>query len=352
MAKKILNTNGQTVKLSAAQFEDYDVIRYSAELPDDLVRLALKGGGKLNLASELQDRDAYITASGKALQLKTGSGDDALFGGRRDDVFKSGSGDDTLTGGAGDDTLNGGSGDDSFVIFGSDSGVDTFRGGTGTDTLKLSGTVLLSRLTLDAAASVERIDTSAYSLTGTTGNDAFDISGVTSYANRTHIALREGNDSFIGSQAGDDVSGGAGNDTLSGGLGNDTLSGVEGDDLLNGDGGDDIFVVVGSQSGIDTFRGGEGTDTLSLKGDTELSRLTLDAAASVELINTNLHHLTGTTGDDVFDLSGVTGYSRTRQIDLREGDDSFIGSQGEDNVLGGAGDDTLNGGLGDDTLRG
>lgn len=352
MARKILNTNGATVRKTTAQFESYDVIRYSASYPDNDVQLIVKNGGTLNLASELKGVDATITAIGGTLRLTSGSGDDTLIGGRAKDILNGGAGNDALEGKGGNDTLLGGSGNDAFVVSGSRNGVDTFRGGTGTDALFLSGDASLSRLTLDKASSVETINFNYNSLKGTAGADNFNLSNVIRYEGGSQIDLREGDDRFLGSKVADTVYGGAGNDTLKGGLGNDYLVGGNGNDLLYGGSGDDAFGVSGSQNGVDQFTGGSGTDTLYVSDDVQLNRLTLDAAASVETIDLNYNALSGTSGADIFNISGVLNYAGGTRIDLREGNDSFLGSQAADNVLGGDGNDTLSGGNGNDTLTG
>lgn len=314
--------------------------------------LGVRTGGKLDLAAELKDTNATVTALGTALRLTTGSGDDSLNGGRGKDTFNGGAGNDALNGGVGIDMLIGGSGNDAMVVAGARNGVDTFKGGSGTDYLFVREDASLSRLTLDKASSVEAINFNFNALRGTAGADIFNISGIIRYTGGSQIDLREGNDRFIGSKIADTVFGGAGIDTMSGGFGDDYLIGGNGNDRLNGDSGNDAFGVSGSQNGVDLFRGGAGTDRLFVSDDAQLNRLTLDAAASVETIDINFQTLSGTSGADIFDISGVLGYSGGSRIDMREGNDLFTGSQVADNVLGGDGDDTLNGGLGDDTLTG
>ncbi|MDO6524049.1 hypothetical protein Q4578_20910, partial [Shimia thalassica] len=73
---------------------------------------------------------------------------------------------------------------------------------------------------------------------------------------------------------------------------------------LIGGAGDDVFFVNEDEVGSgESYEGGDGTDTLYLNGATAFSSLTLDAAASVEVIdNEQGFGLEGSSGDDVFDL--------------------------------------------------
>ena len=134
--------------------------------------------------------------------------------------------------------------------------------------------------------------------------------------------------------------------------GNDTLVGTTGNDTFNGLGGDDLF-YLDPNPGTDTFRGGAGADTVQLRADIAVSSFKLDTAAGVEKLNLAFNNLHGTTGSDVFDLSGVGQITNWDQgMDLSDGADSFVGHAGADFVYGGTGNDTLNGGAGNDELSG
>lgn len=111
-----------------------------------------------------------------------------------------------------------------------------------------------------------------------------------------------GNDTIVGTAAGETLNGGNGADTIDGGAGNDTLNGGNGDDTLYGNAGDDTLDGGG---GKDTLYGGAGDDTLG-----------------------------GSGGDDT--LYGGTG------------DDTLDGGSGIDELVGGKDDDVMTGGTGDD----
>ncbi len=77
-----------------------------------------------------------------------------------------------------------------------------------------------------------------------------------------------GNDTVIGSSAGELINGNQGNDSLFGGGNSDTMRGGKDDDFLNGNSGDDLlFGDLGSdrlegEAGNDTIYGGKGNDIL------------------------------------------------------------------------------------------
>lgn len=383
---KVLNTRGATITKSVGSFESYDVIRWSKDFPAFQVRLNVSNGGTLNLSKELNGRPAEIEAKGGALKLTSGNGDDRLLGSAKSDVLRGGLGDDnisgldgndrlqgdagddtlyggdgrdslsggagsdTLYGGSGDDKLYGGSGDDTFVLTVGSNGTDQFRGSTGTDTVQASD-ARVSRLILNDAADVEFLRFSGTGLSGTDGANDFDLSGITRYSFGSFIDLRDGDDDFIGSRVADNVFGGDGEDILRGGAGDDEINGGANNDSLSGGSGDDTFTVTSGSNGVDKFRGGSGTDTLNAV-QASVSRLTLDDLASVEFLRIGFQGLSGTDRANRFDVSGITGYSSYRAIDLEDGDDEFTGSQAADLVYGSGGNDKLSGGAGDDELHG
>ncbi|WP_323010814.1 calcium-binding protein [Paracoccus sp. (in: a-proteobacteria)] len=283
-------------------------------------------------------------------------GADAVNGGTGSDTLYGGAGNDTLIGGAGNDSLYGDSGDDIFDITASDFGTDRFFGGDGTDTIRLQANIQVSSLLWNSSYlnSVEQLNFNYYSISGTSGNDRIDISGVSAIASYRTINMGEGNDVFVGFGGSDYVDGGAGNDTLNGGAGNDTLTGGAGNDVLNGGSGNDVFTITSSDFGTDKIDGGAGTDAIRLQTSIQVSSLLWNSSylKSVEQLDFNYYNISGTTGNDRVDLSGFTTVSGYRMINLGDGNDVFIGYGGNDNVDAGAGKDTLVGGAGNDTLNG
>jgi len=281
-----------------------------------------------------------------------GGGNDQLHGEEGNDYLYGQDGDDQLYGGPGDDLLDGGAGNDTFWIESNIAGIDTFVGGSGTDTVRLSGNLVRQKIILDAASGVEALNTGGFSLQGTQGGDTYDFSGLKSLVNTgPAIDLQGGEDTYIGHAGVDIVRGGAGNDKLYGGAGNDQLYGDAGRDLFDGGAGDDTFWI--GDVGTDTFLGGQGSDTIRLANDTDRQTFTITAAASIEVLDTNGFLLTGTTGKDVFDLTGL-GRFRTGapRIDLEGDADIYRGHAGVDNVGGGTGDDRIETGAGNDILDG
>jgi len=284
------------------------------------------------------------------------SGDDSLQGGAENDSLYGGAGNDTLTGGAGNDALYGESGNDIFDITANDFGTDRFFGGDGADSIRLrvhiqSSSVLWNSSYLD---SVEQLNFNYYTLSGTTGNDLIDISGFSSVSGYRQINLGDGNDTFRGFGGDDLVDGGTGSDSLYGGAGDDTLTGGAGNDALHGESGNDIFDITASDFGTDSFFGGDGADSIRLRAHIQSSSILWNSSYlnSVEQLNFNYYTLSGTTGNDLIDISGFSSVSGYRQINLGDGNDTFRGFGGWDLVDGGTGSDSLYGGAGDDTLTG
>ncbi|SMO65928.1 beta strand repeat-containing protein [Paracoccus laeviglucosivorans] len=284
------------------------------------------------------------------------AGSDYVDGGSGNDTLNGAAGDDTLTGGTGNDNLIGGTGNDTFRIGGSDFGLDIYNGGAGADRILLTSDVTVSRLQLTSGNVIgtETLDFSYYDIEGTGGNDIFNISGITNTNSYGRIYMYDGNDGFTGYAGNDYVDGGAGNDTLNGGAGNDELIGGTGDDSLFGGTGNDTFLIGGNNFGNDIYNGGLGADTIRLTSDIAVSRFTLTAANVIgtEILDMSYYDISGTGGNDIFNISAIRQVSSYSRIDLLDGNDIFTGHIGNDYVDGGAGNDTLIGGAGNDTLLG
>ena len=401
-------TNGfQLSGTSAADFFDFRRLS-SISFPGFSPPILLNGGNDIFFGL-LGPAGSRVDGGAGNDKITAGAGSDFLVGGSGDDELFGGDGADELTGGTGADYLDGGNGDDLFFISG-DSGRDRFVGGFGDDALALSDNVRVSYLILDAQSGIETIDASVFNISGTSGNDVFDFSGV-DLSTADAINLFAGNDKFIGSSDHDEINGGTGNDSIGGGDGDDSLDGQGGEDLIHGDAGNDyIFggdgadtlhgdtgndVLSGGSSddvifggagddeiygegghntlyggiGDDTFNisgiadnafsGDDGYDTVYLSSNSAVSRLILDKASGVEELNFGAFGwfdpfvITGTAGNDVFDLSGIEVFkSQEAAISLGGGSDKYVGAQIADYVDGGVGNDTINGGGGEDVLIG
>ena len=285
-------------------------------------------------------------------------GADFVSGGTGNDTLNGGAGNDELAGDEGDDSLVGGTGNDIFSISGNDWGQDTFAGGEGNDQIKLESDMAVSRVDFSAAkvTGLETLNLAFNNLHGTIGNDVFNLSAIAQITNWDQgMNLNDGADSFVGHVGADFVSGGTGNDTLNGGAGNDELSGDEGNNSLIGGTGNDVFLIGGPNSGQDKFDGGEGSDQIKLVDDITASQFDFSAAkvTGIETLNLAFNNLHGTTGNDVFNLSGIAQIINWDDlIDLNDGADSYLGSAGVDWVDGGAGNDTMQSGGGNDLLSG
>lgn len=240
-----------------------------------------KGGGKGNGNGKGGDGDT----DGDTTAAIEGTG--VIVGTDGDDVLIGSDGDDLLIGLDGNDFMDGGSGSDTYLVSGYE-GVDTIMdsgAGVGdvqlasSDTSSVEWDVLLagSKGTVfymsefSAVNGIEEISANGFGgvdIRGTAGNNVLDFSATL----LTGIA-------FINGLGGDDViTGSWGDDIILGGGGNDTLDGGGGDDLLVGGSGSDTFVLNDANDGVDTI-------------------------------------VDFTVGEDVIDLSGVTGVITYEQRD-------------------------------------
>lgn len=140
----------------------------------------------------------------------------------------------------------------------------------------------------------------ALDVSGSRGEDHFDLSDPTWSLHDTMV---------VGGKGGDDViTGGLGNDRLYGNTGDDVITDAHGNNILHGGWGND-HISVTNPSGQSKLYGGRGEDILS-----------------------------SGSGDDILRGGG--------------GDDTLIAGSGNDKLYGGSGDDHLIAGVGDDRLKG
>lgn len=354
----------------------------------------------------LQDvEQASITGGASANTLDASAFDKGavtLIGGNGNDELDGGSGNDSLAGGDGSDTLNGGGGNDTLSGGGNDGDPDTLSGGAGSDTVQdffqgnivLSNTELSNQFEHNTLSGVNVVD-----LTGTNGNEVYDVSGWTGtgtldggagadtivnerdnsmtltdasldpgagFLNLVSISFAH----LIGGGGNNtlDASGFSGHVTLEGGGGNDSLSAGSNNDSVLGQGGDDTLT---GGAGSDTLDGGFGTDVVVEEANvnftatnTSLTGLGNDTLAGIDHIT-----LTGGPGNNLIDASAFGGKAvefglggndtllggdsgDEDELSGGDGNDSLVGNDGGDLLLGGNNDDTITGGFGDDTMDG
>ncbi|MGL4396438.1 MAG: beta strand repeat-containing protein, partial [Hyphomicrobium sp.] len=303
---------------------------------------------------------AFVEGSAGNDQLSGSDFSDDLRGNDGADFVQGGDGDDRLTGGAGTDTTSGGAGDDVIVISGLDAQFDTISGGSNTalgDAIEVQGaeSVTLEQFTA-ADLGIERWLGNGFGILGTSNNNVFDLSGLSSVSNFGAVDGGSGNDTLIAVASGMDLRGGRGNDTLTGGDGADTLAGGAGTDIINGGAGNDTIIVAKLDALTDTMQGGAGTgDVLSVTGPAS-DNLTLlgfnSTTNGIELWSGNGGALLGTSGANTFNLSAMTTIAGLSYVDGGGGNDILVGHSGGNVLRGGAGLDIITGGGGSDTLSG
>lgn len=195
----------------------------------------------------------------------------AGFGHAWEDGIRSGRGNDTIFGLIGDDSLYGQDGNDRIeghwgnnLLYGG-GGRDTLLGGGGES--YTGGTVILGGDTLYGGAGRDVLSGGAGgdSLFGGTGADQLWGFGQGSMLDNLE---GDGNDTMFGGSGNDRLYGGDGRDLLNGGVGHDSLDGGTGSDTLTGGGGRDVFVFR-TGSGIDLITDfAIGVDRLDFSGVT------------------------------------------------------------------------------------
>jgi hypothetical protein len=322
---EFLETGGSLVTGTIAQLEAFETITVLDDPSYDTaaVTLQLADGGAIDLASLLDGRAAYVTASaaGNAILgtdsadvMNGGVGDDSLDGGEGEDsLYGGGGGNDTLVGGGGNDLLqagndgagthhlDGGAGDDTIYDYsttggeilggtGNDriqigwSGGGTVDGGADRDVLRLANGGDLTGL---AVSNVEVLETGGSLVTGTIAQlaayetitvlddpsydtaavtlqladgGAIDLSGLLGQR-AAHVTASAAGNAILGTDSADVMNGGVGDDSLDGGEGADVLyGGGGGNDTLVGGGGNDLLQAGNDGAGTHHLDGGAGDD--------------------------------------------------------------------------------------------
>ena len=308
------------------------------------------------------------------------AGSDSVFGGDGADVLSGGHGADLLHGNVGNDTLYGdvfsgrqpsgradrlgdtihGGKDDDLIVGGADSVnvseasgdisiIDWLYGDLGDDTIWAGNGSSQEADGIDDTLRVTRTTTDEQEMTLSTVSATINVD----YGNR--LDGGEGNDVLIGDRGEDSLFGGEGNDVLvdnagadelHGGSGNDTLYGSStwrvgvgtysgGDDardVLSGGGGDDVLygALDLDVDEADALNGGDGADRLHAFWDAadNPSPARLPTFADIVASTDNVAlTMTGGSGNDTFDLSGVEFYDPTAVIritDYQSGDKVWV----------------------------
>lgn len=327
----ILYTNGANVPGTAAFFQGFDTIAYSAADLVSPVELTLTSPGTVDLTTQLAGRGVRFTGSSGADSITTSDGND------------------TIEGGAGADALDGGLGSNTASYAHSSAGVN-----------------------VDLIAA---LSDPAYAATGgdAEGDRFAQIQSVIGSAYADSLAIYG---------AGASASGGDGADVIT--LSSSTSAGT-GPSAAGGQG-DDSFIIWRSSPA--TIDGGSGTDSISFDYTpiVGLNRLDVLTLTSIEALYTGPYAAVGRAEDFLqfttiarnassaapaylklsddstapLDLtSQLLGRSAVVQanqhdsiITTSNGNDTLYGLDGNDTLDGGEGDDRVDGGFGNDMLIG
>ncbi|MGZ2428797.1 cadherin domain-containing protein [Rhizobium redzepovicii] len=305
MALNILDTNGATITNTGAEFEAYDVIRYSEANPSVAVSLTVSDSSAANLADELGSVSADVIGSSGDNTITTGAGNDILSGGDGADILSGGAGDDTIYGNAGNDKLVGGDGNDRITdggfgfVLGPDGSLQPeivdIDGGDGDDLITIERFAPLISGTIDGGAEIDTLRASAlrdlkiknvevleladFQVSGSSAQFesfdkiarstdpffSFDPSLVVTDSAHLDLSDELGDlGTLVRGFSGIDVKTGDGNDEFAGSDVNDIFDGSGGSDLINGNDGDDKLT---GGAGNDTISGGAGIDTAAFTGN-------------------------------------------------------------------------------------
>ncbi len=309
---------------------------------------------------EGDDRGGFYIAHGVIIEnIKSGIGDDMLYGNDANNYIEANNGDDVARGGMGQDNIFGGEGDD--FLFG-ESGLDRLYGGGENDHIdggshndylngaggndKLYGGLGDDLIHAGVGNDVARGGLDQDSILGGRGDDFLYGEG-----GLDRLYGEDGNDHIDGGGHDDYLSGGNGDDTLYGQWGNDRLYGEDENDYLYG--GDHNDFLSGG-SGNDKLYGQQGNDLIHAGIGNDVVRGGLDqddvlgGRGDDKLFGeSGLDRLYGEDGNDHIDGGGHSDY-----LDGGNGNDKLYGQWGNDTILGGSGNDVARGGLDQDNIFG
>lgn len=372
--------NGDTLTLSAAV--------------TGIEAVTLGGSANLNL---------NVAAVGNALEITGNGGANTITGTHFADTIAAGAGNDIVnyTLGDGADAVDGGADTDRLAITGAAAASATLYAVTGGASLAVAAgaqTVTATAVEQLALTLGNHGDTVTFagnlttagllaaaantSVTGGTGNDLVDASGLTSATGLT-LSFGQGNDTYKMGRGNDVIDGGAGardlidlshigsitvvdlgTGTASGAdVGSDSITGFEdlkggsGKDFLTGNAADNIFYA---SAGDDVINGGGGNNTYdaSVWNETTTTNLALGFSSNSQGTSqlTNIQNVFGGAGDDFITGTSVAnilkGNGGVDTINAGDGADVLDGGGNNDTLNGEAGNDTITGGLGTDTING
>lgn len=275
-------TAGDWVSADGQAGNDLLVVDYSGLSTD--VRQFYTGNGWSRITDDLRSGVDY--AGFDRFSIRTGSGDDAIYGADLADSLNGGGGNDVLTGGLGADTIVGGSGHDRWIA-------------------NLSS--------LSAAVSVQLVITGTADVGGTGGR----VTGIEALS----LTTGSGDDRIVTSAF-------IGNDTVSTGGGNDTVQSGRGRDQF--DGGADIDLLIMDWSGITDPNHGIAQSYLG----NGWSRFASASGDRMDYAGIERFNLTGGAGSDT-----LIGGNLNDTLTGNGGNDVLNGGQGTDRVAGGEGVD-------------
>jgi Ca2+-binding RTX toxin-like protein len=341
-----------------------------------------------------QHDDTLSGADGVAEMIIGLGGDDSIRGGSDNDALLGSAGADTLDGGLGADTLVGAAGDDVYFVDDAGDVVDEDRFGeimpgdlSGTDEVRAA--LDWSIATGTQATQIEDLTLIGAAVVGA-GNQLDNVltanaAGLT--GGQLHGA--GGDDTLIGSAAGELLDGGTGADDMTGFGGDDTYQiDNSDDDIIEAAGaGSDTAIVALSSFALEgpddievlrldaainggllianaldqTVMGADGDDTLvgdaggdALQGGDGIDRASYRTSAVGVAINLLEAVQSGghAEGDTYTSIEQVEGSAQADTLLGSGADDYLLGLDGDDRIKGRGGNDTLFGGAGADLLDG